>query len=43
MPTKKFFISYDLRLATNQDYQRIENVLTSINAERVLINLWFYE
>jgi hypothetical protein len=41
--TKKFFISYDLRLATTADYQRIENVLIGVNAERVLINLWFYE
>ncbi|RUS93920.1 hypothetical protein DSM106972_095190 [Dulcicalothrix desertica PCC 7102] len=43
MPTKKFFISYDLSFATTQDYQRIENMLISSNAERVLINLWVYE
>jgi len=43
MPTKIFFISYDLRLATNADYQRVENVLIGIQAERVLINLWRYE
>jgi hypothetical protein len=41
--TKKFFISYDLTHATNADYQRIESVLIKVNAERVLINLWFYE
>jgi hypothetical protein len=40
---KKFFISYDLRFATTQDYRRIEDKLIEAGAQRVLHNLWVYE
>ncbi|MEH2121576.1 hypothetical protein [Nostoc sp.] len=41
---KKFIISYDLvGQGRSIDYQQIENLLSSVGAERILINFWLYD